>query len=193
MGAVRLELGLVYQPFPNAYAALSLCAGFLSFDKKQDVDTLTYDTEVSLHWFPMLLDYNPGGSLFRNTGGFLINGSSIDATCEPEVTVELGGHTYTPEDVGIVVGEVDMPVKSTYLGAGLGRYAGGSPGIRATLDAGVAFTSFYASLGHEGGNLPAELEGQLAEDLALEADSLNKELEDLNIYPVLSVGITYPW
>jgi len=173
--------------------SIRLGMGFLSLDRDQDVDTLTYDMEIGLRWFPVLLDYNPHGGLIRLSGGLMFNGSSADASYVPEVTVELGGHTYTPEDVGEVVGEIQMQPVSPYLGVGLGKPSGGSPGMRFLLDLGVAFTSFDVSLGHQGGDLPAELEEQLDEDLAMEADSLQNALDDFQMYPVLSAGLMYSW
>jgi hypothetical protein len=165
--------------------------GFLSLERDEKVDTLVYDLEVSLRWFPVLLDYSPGGGLFRLTGGLLFNGTTADASYVPDFTVELGGHTYTPEDVGEVVGEVEMQPVSPYLGVGLG--GAGGKGLRFLIDAGVAFTSYEASLGHRGGDLPPELEEQLDEDLAMEADSLQDALDDFQIYPVLSAGLMYSW
>jgi len=165
--------------------------GFLSLERDEKVDTLVYDLEVSLRWFPVLLDYSPGGGLFRLSGGLLFNGSTADASYVPDFTVELGGHTYTPEDVGEVVGEVEMQPVSPYVGLGLGN-AGGE-GLRFLLDAGVAFTSYEASLDHRGGDLPSELEEQLEEDLQMEADSLQRALDDLSVYPVASAGLLYGW
>ena len=173
--------------------SVRLGMGFLSLDRQQDVDTLTYDMEIGLSWFPVRLDYNPRGGLVRLSGGLMFNGSSADASYVPEFTVELGGHTYTPDDVGDVVGEIEMQPISPYLGVGLGRPASGSTGIRFLLDLGVAFTSFDVSLGHQGGDLPAELEEQLEEDLAMEADSLQKALDGFRIYPLLSAGLMYSW
>lgn len=75
--------------------------------------------EIGLRWFPVLLGYNPRGGLVRISGGLMFNGSSADASYVPEFTVELGGHTYIPEDVG----EVQMQPVSPYLGEDLAMEA----------------------------------------------------------------------
>lgn len=167
--------------------------GFLSLEREQKVETITYDLDVSLKCFPLLLDLNPGRSFFRITGGFFVNQSSADASYIPDLTVEFGGHTYTPDNVGEITGKIRMQPLSPYLGLGFGRPSGSSTGIGFVMDAGVAFTSFDVSLAHEGGNLSPGQEEQLQEDLAMEADSLRDALDGLKIYPVLSAGIIYTW
>lgn len=180
--------------FPlSEVTSFRLGMGFLSFEREQEVDTLSYQMDVSLRWFPLILDYNPGGSFFRLAGGIFINQSSADASYVPDFTVELGGHTYTPDNVGEVTGKVSMQPLSPYLGIGLGRPAGGNSGVGFLLDTGIAFTSFNASLNHVGGNLPPGLEEQLMEDLEMEADSLQNSLDGLKVYPVASVGLFYSW
>lgn len=174
-------------------ASMRIGMAFLSFGREQKVDTITYDMDVSLKWFPMVLDYFPGGSVFRLSGGIFVNGSSADASYVPDFTVEIGGHTYTPANVGEVKGSVTMQPLSPYLGIGLGGFPGAEPGIGFLLDAGVAFTSFNASLDHVGGNLSPGLEEQLQEDLDMEADSLQNSLDGFSVYPVASVGIIYSW
>ena len=180
--------------FPlSEVASFRLGMGFLSFEREQEVDTLTYDMEVSLRWFPMILDYNPGGSVFRLSGGFFVNQSTADASYVPDFTVELGGHTYTPDNVGEVKGKVTMQPLSPYLGIGLGSAVRKETGVAFVLDAGIAFTSFNASLNHIGGDLSPGLEEQLQEDLDMEADSLQDSLDDFSVYPVASIGLFYSW
>ncbi len=170
-----------------------LGAFFLSLEREEKVDTITYDIDVSLKWMPVLIDWNPGGSIFRMSGGLMFNGSSASASYIPDFSVEIGGHTYTPDDVGEVTGKIKMQPVSPYLGIGLGRLIGDNSGVRFILDAGVAFTGFTVNLGHIGGDLPSSLEEQLQEDLDTEADSLEDALEDLSLYPVISAGLYYTW
>lgn len=168
-------------------------AFFLSLEREEKVDTITYDLDVSLKWIPVLIDWNPGGSIFRMSGGLLFNGSSVSASYIPDFSVEIGGHTYTPDDVGEVTGKIKMQPVSPYLGIGLGSPVGNNSGVRFVLDAGAAFTGFTVSLGHKGGELPPSLEEQLTEDLDIEADSLEDALDSFSVYPVFSAGIYYTW
>ena len=173
--------------------SLRIGAFFLSLEMEEKVDTITYDLDVSLKWMPVLIDWNPGGSIFRMSGGLLFNGSSASASYVPDFSVEIGGHTYTPDDVGEVTGKIKMQPVSPYLGIGLGNLAGNNSGVRFILDAGAAFTGFSVNLDHKGGELPPGLEEQLTEDLDMEADSLEDALEDFSVYPVFSDGLYYTW
>ena len=168
-------------------------AFFLSLEREEEVDTITYDLDVSLKWMPLLIDWNPGGSIFRLSGGFLFNGSSVKASYIPDFSVEIGGHTYTPDNVGEVTGKIKMQPVSPFLGVGLGRPISGVSGVSFILDAGIAFTGFTVNLDHIGGELSPALEEQLQEDLDAEADSLEETLEDLSVYPVFSAGLYYTW
>jgi len=174
-------------------ASFRLGMGFLSFAREQKVDTISYDLDVSLKWIPLILDYNPGNSFFRLSCGLFINQSGADASYIPEFNVELGGHVYTPANIGEVAGRIAMQPLSPYLGIGIGKSAGNVSGLGIITDAGIAFTSYNVSLDHRGGDLPPGYEELLQEDLEMEADSLQAALDGLKIYPVLSVGVMYTW
>ncbi len=173
--------------------AFRMGAFFMSLEREEKVDTIKYDLDISLSWMPVLIDWNPSGSIFRISGGLFFNGSSADASYIPDFSVEIGGHTYTPDDVGEVTGKIKMQPVSPYLGIGLGKPIGATTGVRFLLDAGVAFTGINVNLNHQGGDLPAGLEEQLLNDLEMEADSLQDALEDFSLYPVLSAGLYYTW
>ena len=180
--------------FPlSEVAYLRIGMGFLSFEREEKVDAISYDLDVSLKWFPMIIDYNPGGSILHLSGGFFLNQSRADASYLPEISIELGGHTYSPGNVGEVTGRISMQPISPYLGIGLGKPAGSGDGLKFLLDAGIAFTSFDVNLNHVGGNLSPGLEEQLQEDLDMEADSLEESLDNLKVYPVISAGLFYSW
>lgn len=173
--------------------SLRVGAFFFSLDREENVDTIAYDIDASLKWMPVYIDWNPAGSVFRISGGLFFNGSSASASYLPEISVEIGGHTYTPDDVGEITGKIKMQPVSPYLGIGIGRAVGTSSGVRFVLDAGAAFTGFRVNLNHIGGDIPSGLEEQLQEDLDMEADSLEDALDDLSVYPVFSAGLYYSW
>ncbi len=190
-GTTGLGPALAFQISESA--SFRVGAFFLSLEREEKVDTITYDLDVSLKWMPVLIDWNPGGSIFRMSGGLLFNRSSVNASYIPDFSVEIGGHTYTPDNVGEVTGKIKMQPVSPYLGIGLGRPVTGNSGVRFILDAGIAFTGFTVNLGHIGGELSPALEEQLQEDLDAEADSLEDTLDDLSVYPVFSAGLYYTW
>ncbi len=167
--------------------------GSLDLSRVQTVGGIDYDLDLGLSWYSLLLDVSPAGGRFRLTGGVMVNGSMLDASYVPKVEVPLGDNTYTPEELGRVEGRIEMQPVSPYLGIGFGSPSGSDRGLSLLLDAGVAFTSYEADLWHVGGSLPRELQEQLAKDLALEADSLQEELDRVSVYPVLSAGLMLSW
>lgn len=168
-------------------------AGYLSVSMSPELNSLVYDMDIGMRWFPVLMDLSPGGGAFRFSGGVLFNGGAANASYVPTLAVELGANTYTPEQLGSVEGEIRVEPVSPYLGIGIGNPAGDGPGMRVLLDAGVAFTSYEVSFGHVGGSLPHELADQLERDLALEADSLQQTLNAYRVYPVISAGVLFGW
>lgn len=172
-------------------AALRMGIGLLSFRMDEKVDDIEYEFDASLKWFPMVIDWNPGSSLFRFSGGLLFNASRADVQYVPESATYLGQHTYTPENIGKLTGDITMRPVSPYIGLGIGGQQ--KPGLGFLIDAGISFTDFSVDLGHKGGNLSPALEEQLAEDIEMEADSLEDELNQMSVYPVFAAGLFYNW
>jgi hypothetical protein len=138
-------------------------------------------------WFNAGLDFYLNGA-FRLGAGMVIK--SDDPTLSAVFTEdqEIGGQTFTPQEIGTLVGVIDSRDQAPYVLIGFGKHT--APGIGLFLDLGVAFLGEPDfQLDAEGGSLNSD-SGPLRDALDDEA----QEFEDdaggyLKLWPILSVGL----
>ena len=140
------------------------------------------------------LDWHVFNGGFRITAGVFKQTGAVDLTGTLQSNIIVDGQPLATNDLGPISGEVKLSDSyQPYLGIGWGRIAGGKPGLSFTLDIGVAMldpeVEFDATVnpGGDNGLSQAELDQRLAE---MEADA-EDELDDLELWPVLAVGINY--
>jgi hypothetical protein len=172
--------------------AINARTGFnlFSYDGESTESDVSYDYELSLLSFPVLLDWYPlEGSGFRLTSGILINGNEITATGTSDDTYKIGDTEYPAASVGVLTGKVDFNAVAPYLGIGWGNAVGKDTGLSFALDLGVAFQgSPDISLEASGPlssnpDFQAELENEIAD--------LEDEIDEFKYYPVITLGLTY--
>jgi hypothetical protein len=154
-----------------------------------DVD---YDFKMKLQTVEALMDWFPGGSQFRLSGGVFYNGNKVDATAKSNAggSFTFNGRTYTSADAGRVDGRIDFRKVAPYLGIGWGNSVAKSKGWGFSTDLGVLFQgSPRTSLSSTGCNLPDC--SQLKADIAAENRKLEDEVSSFKAYPVIRVGISY--
>lgn len=170
---------------------LNLRGSIQWFDLDFDVelDDIDYDINVELFNPLLMLDWYPFQGGLRISGGVLFNGSDISLEASPSESVEIGGTTYTPDEIGSLRGESDFDDISPYVGIGFGNPLSRDGHWGFTADAGVAF------IGSPNVNLRAT--GPFANDPALQADLAEEEreieddLDKIRFYPVLSMTLYY--
>ena len=143
----------------------------------------------------VLLDWHVLGGGFRVTAGMYKNNGAAKLTGVLQDNIVIDGQPLDTTDLvdAKIGGEVSLGDSyQPYLGIGWGRGAGGGGGFSFSADLGVAivdpsvdFTATVAA----GGNFAnqAELDATLRD---LEKDA-EKELSDLELWPVLAIGINY--
>jgi hypothetical protein len=180
-----LGLGLEGQSAPVGALALRGAGNAMNLSVERNIDGIAYDAELDLRSAGALVDWYPGLGGFRLSGGVRVNGNSVDLTAQPSQTVNLGGATYTPSQVGRLSGSADFNRFAPYLGVGWqGAVMGGR--MLVGLDFGalyqgkpdVRLTSSVATPG-------------LADDLVREARAIEDELGGLRFFPVVSLTFTY--
>ncbi|MDH3760512.1 MAG: hypothetical protein OEU50_05965 [Gammaproteobacteria bacterium] len=143
----------------------------------------------------VLLDWHVFNGGFRITAGLFKQTGAVDLSGRLQGSIIVDGQPLAPGDInGDIGGEVKLSDSyQPYLGIGWGRAAGGKGGFSFTADIGLAMldpeVDFDASVNGGGPNGldQAELDQRLAE---MEADA-EEELDDLELWPVLSVGVNY--
>ncbi len=116
-----------------------LCAnaGFLSYNRDETVDQITYDGRLKLNSYGLVGDWYPSGGGFRLSVGARRDDNHIDLTGQPSSAVRIGNDVYPAALVGTVYGTVraNRFAPTVSLGYG-GRLA---PGLTLAADLGVLF------------------------------------------------------
>ncbi len=151
---------------------------------------LPYMFDASMNWTTVLLDIHPSGGGFRFSAGAAINSGGVDIEIASTSPLELGGRTYSPEEVGVIRGSVEMNPLAPYVGLGFENRPESGRGLVLSTDIGVVAQSYRVELAHEGGSLPLDLEQAVYDAVEVEEGSLERSLNGLGIYPVLKLSLT---
>jgi len=163
---------------------------FFSYDGSGMESETEYDYTVKLRLVPLLLDYYPFDNGFKVTSGVFINNSKVTGVAQPEgLVLDIGGIEYEILSIGDVNGKIDFWKASPYLGIGWGNaLSKGSP-VKVTVDLGVLFQ------GKPNVTLEPTIDTSLIpgfdDSLEKETADLKKDLEYLQCYPVISLGVAY--
>lgn len=173
---------------PNNKIALRGSYNFLEFEADQDYDGIDYEGDLNLSTFGGFVDVAPFSNGFVLTGGAFIGDKTLDLNASPANDVEIGGRTFTPEEVGTLNGQAELKSFAPYAGIGYDSFIAGSSDWSFNARAGVMFT----------GSPKVDLvsvDGLLSDDATLRAElnteiaSIEEEAEDFKYYPVLSIGL----
>ena len=152
-----------------------------------------WDFALELAGTGFLIDWHPFDSGFRASVGFLANSTNMAGLLTDGSSFDLNGETYQASDIGRLEAKVVLGSGAPYFGIGWG-YQPGEMGFGYLLDIGVLFQDdpdVTLTLVQTAA-LPAGLDAAtIAADLRAEEQSLENELESLNIYPVISLGLSY--
>ena len=207
IGAHGGTLGLGVQAAYDFSDSLAVRGLFSRFD--YDFDTtnsdIRYDVEAELESFGLMLDWHPFGGAFRVTGGAFSNGNEISGKAEAG-NLEIGRTEYR----GRLNATADFKSFAPYLGIGWSSGRADS-GFSFVFDLGVLFqdTPDLRADGSVAGagaqcafsvskDSSASLEGNacfalshLKSDLESEHRDLQDKFDDLDLFPVLSLGLSY--
>lgn len=163
-------------------------ATFLGVSHGFDSDDVRYDGDVRLRSGGVQADIYPFGGGFRLSGGVRINGNRVKATGKPNATTyTFNGVTYLVSDVGTVSTRTEIkevaPTLTLGYGGGMGR------GFAFGIDAGVMFQGRVRiqPIAYTG---PLQ-SAALSANLEVERQSLQKDIDDYKLYPILQIGLGY--
>jgi hypothetical protein len=165
-----------------------------SHSATETTEDATYDVEANLRMFDALIDYHPGASGFRLTGGLIYNGNEIDATATPtgSGTYTFNGQTYTAASAGNVTSTMDFNKIAPYVGIGFGNAVAKNKGWGFVADLGVMFQgSPKVTLINNNCTADQAICDRLAADLEAESAELRDEAKDYKFYPVARIGVSY--
>jgi hypothetical protein len=163
-------------------------ASFLSISHGFESDDIDYDGKVKLQSFGAMLDVYPFGGGFRLSGGFRINNNKARAIAEPSGgTYDINGTTYTAADIGTL--RADTDIKNFAPALTLGYGGGLSSGFVFGIEAGALFQGRIKikPLTYTGTLDSAALRA----DLEAERQSVQDDIDDYKVYPILQLTIGY--
>jgi hypothetical protein len=183
-------LGIGAEVSYRASRLVGLRAGgnWLRFTRDGTVDEIDYEITPKLTNATALLDLFPFGGAFHLTGGLMVNGNEGRLDAVLNQPVQIGGKTYSPQEVGSLVGAVTFDDIAPY--AGLGFAGGGS--VSFLFDLGVAFSGRPRATLAGNTNLTGVDKAIFDANVELERMELQAEIDDreyLKYHPVVSIGI----
>jgi opacity protein-like surface antigen len=164
---------------------------------KRNFESSGVDYNARLQWrnAPVLLDWHPGGSVFRISAGIMLNDDKVTVDAKPSSTAsyEFNGRRYTAADVGSANGTIKFNRAAPYIGFGFGRPIARHQGLSFGVDFGAAYLGkAKASLDVTCGSaLPAAQCTQLKNDANAEAAQLADDIKGYKWWPVVQMHLTY--
>ncbi len=137
--------------------------------------------------------YNVGVDLYLN-GALRIGGGMLFRSDDPEATAvftqdqDIGGTTYTPSQLGTLLGVLDSNNRAPYVLIGFGRHTATGTGL--FVDFGVAFLGDpTVRLDVIGGSLDPDTDAGLRSALDQEAADFEEDVGGyLKLFPILNIG-----
>ena len=151
-----------------------------------------YELELELKSFGLFVDLHPFKQAFRITGGFLINGNEItgNAKLASGETFELDGKDYSlAGDAASMALTYDT--FAPYAGIGWDTTFGDHDNWGFTFDIGVVFSGTPDLAINANVDPTDPNSGDFEEAKKKEVDELKKDLNDYELWPVISAGIVY--
>ena len=163
---------------------VSLRGGVYGLEVSRDFDEggIDYEADLQLGGVGLLADFFPARGQFRISAGLFANRTEIGLTAIPTEDIEIGGTTYTPAEAGTLRGKIDFDSTAPYLGIGWGNVADGRR---------VGFLFDLGVLAQGSGDVSLSSDSGLVDpaDFAAEIDEIEGEIEDYDLWPVISFGI----
>lgn len=166
-----------------------LALNYLRYSHDDQLTDIDYDIDLTLKTFGALLDWHPLANGFRLSGGVFYNGNGAEIKSTTSGPVDIGNQTFLVGPGDRLTGDADFRRLAPYLGFGWGRYFGDRGAFAVSADLGILFQGSAA--------IELRAEGALAAapgiDAALqrEEDKAENEIDDYDLYPVISIGVSY--
>ena len=145
----------------------------------------------------LLLDWYVFDGTFHVTAGMVKNDGAVGiaGTLQTGVPYIIGGQPFNSTDIiGNIGGEVSLGDSyQPYLGIGWGRKADDDPGFSLSVELGVALLDPQAQLQATVDTSGTSGLDQTALDAILRdaEDNFESELDEFELFPVLSIGVNY--
>ncbi|MGK7899875.1 MAG: hypothetical protein AB4352_00405 [Hormoscilla sp.] len=191
-GTLGLGADIVKSILPNLNARVGLSGLDIGVDISSD--NIDYEGDVNLGGIPLLVDFYPLFSGFRVTGGLVINNNKIEVDAkgrDEDGSIRIGDRDFTVRDVGDIKGDVEYNDIAPYIGIGFGNPVRPGKSFGFSIDIGVMFQGAGDVSLRATNPSPAALSAGINAQLEREEDDLQDEVDKIQVYPILQIGVTY--
>lgn len=160
-----------------------------SWELKENRAGLDYDVDMKFFNFSALVDWHPFDSQFRISSGILYSRSEYKFDPELKSSFNIGGHTYSIDQVGTINSNIDFRDFSPYIGIGWDTTFGQRKNFGFTFDIGLIYQG-DPDVRFSSNGLAAD-DPTFQADLLTESRELERDLDDYKLYPIINIGISY--
>jgi hypothetical protein len=172
----------------NRMVGIRVGGNYLRFSRDASIQNIDYHLTPRFESGTAIVDLYPIGGALHLSGGFLLNHNEGTMVARLNQNVQIGGNTYTPDQIGSLTGTVDFRKTAPYVGLGLAGH--GSVAFLLDLGVGITGTPRVNLVGQTPltGSAKATFDADVAQELAqVRADIDGKSY--LKFHPVLSLGV----
>ncbi|MFC5342559.1 hypothetical protein ACETK8_05370 [Brevundimonas staleyi] len=161
----------------------------LGYDFDQSYSDVDYAGRFDFDTVSGAVDLHPFLNGWFVSGGVYVGERTIHLNGTPNAPVEIGGQTFTPQQVGTLSGRVKLSDTAPFVGVGYDDafYRRGTWGFRGLV--GVAWSRTpEVGLNAEGGTLSND--PAFRARLEQEARDIQEDAEDKAFFPIVQLGLT---
>jgi len=152
----------------------------------QNIDDIDYDATLDLQSTALFFDWHPMKGPFHLTAGYLFSNSELKGDATPTGTFTVGGTTLDGSTYPVALHTTVDLGSGPYLGLGWGNLT--AKGLGFTFEVGaVQQGSPDVSLTKSGDSMDLIT----PQDIAQEERNMQDDLDKFELYPVVSLGISY--
>ncbi len=190
VGTLGIGLDVTKSFSPQIDGRLGINFGSLNVNRTDS--GISYDSKLNLSSIQLFGDYYPfGSSNFRVTGGLLSQSNKFSVTSTPSAggTYTIDNTQFNASDVGNLSGEFKYANSiAPYLGIGFGKPA--TEGLGFNADLGVMFTG-SPKVTLDASNPTFNNNPTTRAQIDNQVRQTENDLKGFNVYPVLSIGVSY--
>lgn len=185
VGTLGFGVEATWRPVP--YLDLRAGANAYSLDRNGTEAGIDYLGEADLKTMYATANLRVPLSPFRVTAGLFSNGNELALTSRDTSTFQIGSQTYTSDEVGTLRAGAGFDDWAPYLGIGFDFRLLDTLGLH--IDGGVLRQgAAIVTLSADG---PVASDPQFQQQLEAERSELQNSVDDYELYPVVSVGLSF--
>jgi len=192
-----MGLGVEYNHPINSVLSVGFGVNKFSKNKSFTESGIKYQGDVDFQSASIIANYHPWKNGFRLRGGVYYNNNKINLTANSSTNnnIKIGDETFTGADIALN-GELSFKKFAPYIGIGYGSEPIGDNNLSFDLDIGVMSSPVKAQLtgtcaiggvANAGICAASDFTGKLAKEQA----DLEKSTDGFDLYPVVSLGLSY--